>query len=285
MGLFIKVSLIWLKPKQITLIMKILYALLMLLLSLTTRAQEKTYHYMDTDDGLKIAYTDEGKGEAVMLIHGFISSGCSWDKSSLKKELLNSGFRVIVPDLRGNGKSSQPHDPKMYAGNIEISDLIALATHLKLDEYDAVGYSRGSIVLANQLTKDKRIKKAVLGGVGLDFSNPQWERRVMFADAFSGRKVPNDITSGAVNYAKSIGADLEILGYLQDYQPVTTPEELKTITAKVLVIAGDKDKGNGEPAELQAAIPGSKLVLVPGEHNGTHHSPAFAEAIIDFLNQ
>lgn len=251
----------------------------------TVNAQEKEYHFFKSVDGLQIAYTDEGKGEPVMLIHGFINTGSSWDKSSLKKELLNSGFRVIVPDLRGNGKSDQPHDPEKYKNNIEIDDLIALADHLHLEEYSAVGYSRGAIVLANQLTKDKRITKAVLGGVGLDFSNPDWDRRMMFADAFTGRKEPNEITAGAVKYAKSINADLEILGYLQDYQPVTTPQELKEISAKVLVIAGDQDKGNGDPAELHQAITNSQLVFVPGEHDGTYHSVAFAEAIIDFLNQ
>ena len=65
----------------------------------------------------------------------------------------------------------------------------------------AIGYSRGSIVLAKLLTKEKRISKAVFGGMGLDFTNPDWERRIAFADAFSGRTEPNTMTKGAIKYA------------------------------------------------------------------------------------
>ena len=36
-------------------------------------------------DQTKIAFTDQGKGEVVILIHGFISNGSSWNKTVLKK--------------------------------------------------------------------------------------------------------------------------------------------------------------------------------------------------------
>ena len=48
-------------------------------------------------DKTKIAYTDEGNGETIMQIHGFIMSGSSWNKTELKSQLLDSGYRVIVP--------------------------------------------------------------------------------------------------------------------------------------------------------------------------------------------
>jgi len=47
-------------------------------------------------------YKTEGKGNAVVLVHGFIEEGKMWDGmlNSLKKK-----YKVIVPDLPGFGKS------------------------------------------------------------------------------------------------------------------------------------------------------------------------------------
>ncbi len=232
-------------------------------------------------DGTKIVYTDEGHGKPVLLLHGFINTRKNWDKTELKKDLIAEGYRVIAPDLRGNGDSEKPQEDDAYANDAEVTDLMLLMNHLELKKYKAVGYSRGSIVLAKLVTIDKRIKKAVLGGMGIDFSNPNCERRLMFAEAFAGNT--NEITEGAVTYAKSINADLRSLHLQQKYQPVTTKEALKTIKKRVLVIAGEKDLDNGSPAELQKAIPRARLQLVPGDHNGTYKTAAFSKAIISFL--
>lgn len=238
--------------------------------------------FFTSTDTIKIAYTDQGKGFPVLLVHGFINSGSSWTKTVLKKELLLNGYRVIVPDLRGNGLSDKPHKKDAYEGDREVQDLKALADHLQLKEYWAVGYSRGSIVLAKLLTRDARITKAVLGGMGIDFSDPNWERRRMFANAFNGKTTAE--TQGAVDYAKSIGADLRSLYLQQEYQPVTSKEELRTIKAQTLVIAGNMDTDNGDPAALQQAIPKSELQIVIGDHNGTYKTTAFSEKIISFLD-
>lgn len=234
-------------------------------------------------DNTRIAFTDEGKGEAVILIHGFINSGDSWNGTVLKKELLKAGYRVIIPDLRGNGKSDKPQQPEAYSNDAEVKDLKLLADFLKLSNFMAIGYSRGSIVLAKWMTKEPRIKKAVLGGMGLDFTNPNWPRRIMFADAFSGRSPLNSETEGAVNYAKSIGADLKVLGWLQDFQPVTSVQALKKIKIPVLVIAGDLDHDNGEPQALAKILPNSTLKIVSGNHNNTAKTENFAKTVITFL--
>ena len=236
-------------------------------------------------DSVKIAYTDEGKGNPIFLIHGFINSGSSWNHTILKKELLKDGYRVIVPDLRGNGTSDKPHEEEAYSNDAEIKDLKGLASHLKLKKFTVIGYSRGSIITAKWLTYDKRIKKAVLGGIGLDFTNPNWDRRILFANAFAEGAVLDSETEGAVAYAKSIKADLRVLHLSQVYQPVTSIKELAQIKAKVLVITGDKDLDNGNPEALQKAIPKSKLAIVKGGHNDTYASEPFSAEIISFLKR
>lgn len=252
--------------------------LILFFLSFFNYAQTK---YFNSFDDTKIAYTDEGKGKPILLIHGFINTRKSWDQTALKKDLLAKGYRVIVPDLRGNGDSDKPHDDDAYSQDAEVIDLMFLMVELKLSKYWAVGYSRGSIILAKLLTKDKRLKKAVLGGMGIDFTNRNWHRRIIFRDAFNG-KITEE-TKGAVDYAKSIGADLKSLYLQQKHQSVTTKRQLQYVKARVLVIAGDKDLDNGDPEALHKTIPKSKFQLVSGDHNGTYKTEAFSKEILSFF--
>ncbi|WP_073176303.1 alpha/beta fold hydrolase [Flagellimonas flava] len=259
--------------------MKYTFCLLLLLMVNEIRSQTQ---YMTSFDKTKIAYTDEGRGMPVLLIHGFINDGSMWNKSILKGALLESGYRVIVPDLRGNGKSDRPEEDEAYDNNSEIRDLQQLIEHLGLSHLYAVGYSRGSILLAELLTEDDRITKAVLGGMGIDFVDPKWDRRIMFMNAFDGKV--NEETIGAVDYANSVGANLKALHLLQKYQPSPSRSELKKIRAEVLVIAGDLDLDNGDPKELNKAIPHSILQITPGEHNNTYKTESFSKSVVRFLN-
>ncbi|MDF4202714.1 alpha/beta fold hydrolase [Maribacter sp. SA7] len=233
-------------------------------------------------DGVQIAYTDEGMGEVVLLLHGFINSRKSWDKTELKQDLLKAGYRVIIPDLRGNGDSDKPQNEEAYQNNAEVRDLVLLMNHLNIDRYKAIGYSRGSIVLAKLLTQDSRIKKAVLGGMGIDFTNPNWDRRIMFSKAFNGDV--NNETKGAVDYAKSINADLRSLHLQQKFQPVTSIDELNKIEIDIMVISGDEDNDNGNSKELSTAFKNGSLKRVPGDHNGTYKTKEFSLSVFQYLD-
>lgn len=238
-------------------------------------------NYFKSFDGTHITYTDEGFGEAVLLLHGFLNSGKSWDNTKLKQDLLDEGYRVIVPDLRGCGQSDKPQEEAAYQNNAEVRDIKLLMSHLNAKKYIAIGYSRGSIVLAELLTLDSRIKKAVLGGMGLDFTNPKWNRRMAFADAFNGNVT--EMTRGAVDYAKSIDADFRSLHLQQKYQPSTSKEELEKLKIKILVIAGNLDSDNGNPEALRNVFKKSKLTIVTGDHNGAWKTQEFSDQILRFL--
>ena len=243
-----------------------------------TTAQVNTF---ESFDGVKIAYTDEGYGEPILLLHGFLNSRKSWDNTVLKQQLINTGYRVIIPDLRGNGDSDKPKDEGAYGNGAEIKDLVLLMNRLKVEKYKAVGYSRGSIVLTKLLTEDDRIEKAVLGGMGIDFTNPEWDRKIMFANAFKGEV--NQFTKGAVDYAKSINADFRSLYLQQKYQPVTSVKELSELVIEILVISGTDDLDNGSAEDLKNSFVKGKLEKVPGDHNGTYKTEAFSNSIIRFL--
>ncbi len=234
-------------------------------------------------DGTQVYYEVTGQGRPVLLVHGFIVNRTMWQRGPLIQSLVNAGFQVISLDLRGNGLSDKPHQLADYQNDAEAKDIMALAKHLQLRKYAVVGYSRGSIIAARLLVLDKHVQSAVLGGMGAEFTKPDWPRRWMMAEAFAGKPRPE--TQGALNYARSSGADTLVMNLLQQAQPVTTAAELGRIKKPVLIIAGDQDTDNGAAADLAKLLPKSTLRTVPGTHNNTAASAAFAEGVVQFLQQ
>ena len=239
--------------------------------------------YLSSFDGTKIYYETRGEGKPVLLVHGFIVNSNSWKRTSLYDELLNKGYKVVILDMRGNGKSGKPHDSTAYDNDAEAKDIMLLMNLLKIKVYSVVGYSRGSIITARLLVLDKRIKTAVLGGMGSDFTNPNWPRRIMFYRALMGDSVPE--LKGMVEYVQHQKLDQLALAYLQRSQPSTSKEELGKITQPVLVISGTEDSDNGSATELAKLLPNSTLGTCPGDHDHASATPEFANEVINFLQK
>jgi pimeloyl-ACP methyl ester carboxylesterase len=246
-----------------------------------TEQGKKPDQYFISFDGVKIHYEVSGDGFPVLLVHGFISDGQSWKKAEVFNDLIKAGYKVIVPDMRGNGKSDKPHTPEAYLKDAEARDLIGLMTALKIDSYHVVGYSRGSIITSRLLVMDSRINKAVLGGMGADFTDPEWPRRKMFYRALMGEPVPE--LEAMVKRVQDSGLDQLALAYLQNGQPSTSHEELGKIKQPVLVISGDRDNDNGSAEALAALIKTAQPVRVPGDHGSTRTSKEFSVEVIKFL--
>lgn len=261
--------------------MRSLFTLCFLAIGLLSRAQPDTASFKSFDD-TKIYYEVTGTGFPVLLVHGFITNSESWKRSSLYSDLIAAGYKVIITDLRGNGRSGKPHNPEAYENDAEAMDLMVLADKLGLTKYSVVGYSRGAIIASRLLILDKRVNSVVLGGMGADFTNPEWPRRIMFYKALSGEPVPE--LEGLVKRVKDDPTlDQLALAYLQKAQPSTSRAELGKVKKPVLVICGDKDEDNGSSKELAALIPRSTYKRVPGTHNDTARSKDFSMEVIGFL--
>jgi pimeloyl-ACP methyl ester carboxylesterase len=117
-------------------------------------------------NGVKIRYVVEGKGEPVLLIHGFTASlETNWMVPGIIKG-LSKDYRVIALDNRGHGKSGKPHDPNKYGVQM-VEDAVRLLDHLKIKKAHIVGYSMGAIITAKLLTTHPdRFVTATLGGHG-----------------------------------------------------------------------------------------------------------------------
>jgi pimeloyl-ACP methyl ester carboxylesterase len=260
---------------------RLYYFLIFPLLVWNYAAAQDIANYFTSFDGTKIYYEVKGNGSPVVLVHGFIVNGETWKKTAVYNDLLNAGYKVISFDMRGNGRSDKPHDSASYASDAEAKDIMGLLNSLKVSGYDVIGYSRGAIITSRLLVLDPRVRHAVIGGMGSDFTDPEWPRRKMFYRALMGEPVKD--LEGMVKYVKDSGLDQLALALLQQSQPSTSKSELNKLEKNVLVICGDKDADNGSARELADLIPKSTYKTVPGDHGSALRTAEFSKEVLSFF--
>ena len=96
------------------------------------------------ENGVRLYCQDLGSGPAVVLVHGGCMSHRVWE--SQVHALVETGFRVITPDLRGHGRSDKPVSP--YTARMYADDLVALLDAREIDECTLVGWSLGATIAA-----------------------------------------------------------------------------------------------------------------------------------------
>lgn len=93
-------------------------------------------------DGVGIEYEVTGEGPPVVLLHGFPDSGRLWRHQV--PALAEAGFQVIVPDLRGYGRSDKPEDIEAYSLMRLAGDVMAILADLQIPRANVVGHDWGA---------------------------------------------------------------------------------------------------------------------------------------------
>src|SRR6476646_7199726 len=106
--------------------------------SLPSSFQAKTIH---SPEGTDIFVRWGGKGPVVVLIHGYAENSDSW--APLAADLMRD-HAVVVPDLRGIGKSSKPESG--YDKKTQAKDIRAVVTALGFDKTFVVAHDIGNMV-------------------------------------------------------------------------------------------------------------------------------------------
>jgi pimeloyl-ACP methyl ester carboxylesterase len=93
-------------------------------------------------DGVGIEYEVTGEGRPVVLLHGFPDSGRLWRHQV--PALADAGFQVIVPDLRGYGRSDKPEPVDAYSIPVLAGDVMAILAELQIGRAHIVGHDWGA---------------------------------------------------------------------------------------------------------------------------------------------
>jgi pimeloyl-ACP methyl ester carboxylesterase len=93
-------------------------------------------------DGVGIDYQVHGAGRPVVLLHGFPDTGRLWRHQA--PALAGAGFQVIVPDLRGYGRSGKPEAAGAYAIPLLAGDVQAILAELGISRAHVVGHDWGA---------------------------------------------------------------------------------------------------------------------------------------------
>ena len=231
-------------------------------------------------NGIDLYYEVTGKGEPVVLLHGFLETGSMFEPFVGG---LSQRYRLIIPDLRGHGGSTNPNNE--FTMRQSAKDVFALLDHLAIEKVKAIGISTGAMTLLHMATQQpNRIEAMVLVGAGAYY--PKACREALggvIADSYP------DAEWERLRFLHRHGDEqirllLNLFGSFQDsYDDMTfTPPWLATIQARTLLIHGDHDWcfPVAMMAEIFDAIPNAYLWVVP---NGDH-VPIFGTQVPRFID-
>lgn len=191
--------------------MKSLFTLL-----IATSVMSSLAHAEDTyfdSKGVKIRYVTAGKGEAVVLIHGWMSDATMWGRDSYGNPQLDTkgaeGFQLISMDCRGHGKSDKLYDSKKYGVEM-ANDVIRLLDHLKIKKAHLVGYSMGAFIAGKVAASHPgRVLSVIYGGQ---------------APLITGAKSTSSGPSETEIFAKAVEEGKGLGSYIMAVMPTNRPK-------------------------------------------------------------
>lgn len=261
------------------------------------RAEEGSFD----SNGVKIHYLVEGKGEPVLLIHGFsINAQIQWGVPGIIKALAQD-HRVIALDVRGHGKSDKPTDAKNY-GTEMVEDAVRLLDHLKIKKAHVVGYSMGAIITGKLLaTHPDRLLSATLGGAGVI---PEGAKLPPFIDKLAdsldrgegvgplllaltppGKPKPSQATLQLINRTVVGDKGKVLAAVVRSWKTLAVnKEKLKANKVPTLALIGSDDPLKESITLIKDDMANLKVVVIDGaDHLNAFVKPQFIQSLRKFL--
>ncbi len=264
-------------------------------------------------------YEYDGKGESILLLHGMGDNSNMWFNQT---KAFTRDYRVVFCDIKGHGASDRPKEgytiPQLAEELVEwwkwTKTYIAADMEVHSDMVDImkppniVGFSMGGrIALHFAINHPDMLKCLVLANssAGLTPPSPEAQKRreemmallqkgdikkwaeMMATNAFSpGFRQKNPKVFDAYMKVKQQQKADAMLRVTQAMAVPTPPPDLSQVKCPVLIIAGEHDANMGpeQGKQLQNAIAGSKLVVLPTGHAAAVEAPEqFNAAVLDFI--
>ncbi|HEY0709937.1 MAG TPA: alpha/beta hydrolase [Polyangia bacterium] len=246
------------------------------------RADEQTLTVGD----VTLAYETHGdpKRETLLLLHGFLGSRADWEHVFSPEDFANLArhHHLLLVDLPGHGASKWGARGFSHRQSAEV--MFALLDHLKITRVKGIGVSGGGNVLLHMATQQpSRVVAMVITGCPSHF--PAQARRLMALVPPEGQGEED----WRIMRARHKHGDDQIRALWRQAREFKdshhdmnfTPPLLGTITARTLMVNGDRDPLYPIEmfVEMYRAIPNSQLWIVPGGG----HGPIYGEQRAAFV--
>ena len=236
--------------------------------------------------GARIWYAAYGfdSSPAVILLHGGLGHSGNWGHQL--PALIDNGYRVIVIDSRGHGRSTRDAQP--YSYDLMASDVLAVMDALLLDKAHLAGWSDGActaLVLAR--IKPARVASVFFFACNMDPSGTKPFEPTPALDRCFSRHTRDyaDLSATPGEFHNFV----EAVSLMQRTQPNYSSEDLAAIAVPVAIVQSEHDEFiRREHAEyLAQTIPGAEFIFLGGvSHFAPLQRPAqFNAALLSFLNR
>jgi pimeloyl-ACP methyl ester carboxylesterase len=195
-------------------------------------------HLASVND-IQMYYEVWGEGPPLVLLHQFAASGAVW--APMVPEFAKS-YRVIVPDLRGHGRSTNPS--ARFTHRQAALDIFALLDQLNVKVFKAIGASSGAMTLVHMATQQpSRLEAVVMVGGTDQFAA---ETRRIASNPDCEKLTPEDWKRMREFHKNGddqiLALQHEFCGLKDSYDDMNfTPPYLSTISARTLIVHGDHD--------------------------------------------
>jgi pimeloyl-ACP methyl ester carboxylesterase len=236
------------------------------------------------NDGARIWYATYGAGLPVVLLHGGLGHGGNW--SYQVPALVESGYRAVLIDSRGHGRSTR--DARPYSYELMGTDVLAVMDALHLERAVLVGWSDGACTaLILGATVPSRVAGVFFFACNMDPSGVnQFEFFPTLQRCFARHTKDYAELSATPGDFKEF---VEAVTLMQRTQPNYTADDLARISVPVVIVQGEHEQFiKLEHAEyLTRSIPTAEFVFLNGV---SHFAPLqrpdeFNTAILEFAGK
>ena len=229
-----------------------------------------------TRDGVQLYYEDSGAGPALLLHTGGGGDGRMWRLAGYCDGL--PGYRLLVMDHRGHGRSSCPADPDAHSLDHYVADVLAVLDDAGVDRAAIVGYSFGArLAYAVGVAHPDRVSAIV--GIGSaegpdedPAENAEFAAEVRQADMRTAMEQmaaaePEPPPGWLIDNLANTDAEMFALLLEGLASAPTAWQQYPSIQAPILLVGGEREAGGNAPAnaaQVAQAIPYCESVMLPG---------------------
>jgi pimeloyl-ACP methyl ester carboxylesterase len=216
--------------------------------------------YVD-HEGAQIWYATYGSGSPVILLHGGLGHGGNWGYQV--PSLIASGYRAVLIDSRGHGRSTR--DTRPFSYELMASDVLAVMDTLHLEKATLVGWSDGActaLVLASKAPA--RSAGVFFFACNMDPSGVKPFEATPTLNRCFGRHTKDYAQLSAT--PEQFKAFVEDVSLMQRTQPNYSVDDLAKISVPVVIVQSEHDEfiKRDHAKHLARSIPHAELVILDG---------------------